>query len=154
MATNAGTTFSAQQSLAAAMGASSQETHTVSPLDELMALKTLKDMAGTNTKDAALWQGYIDDSTRMLRVAAHTIKTQPAISEKLGVSGLQGVLALASLMKQKHADAIFDKVLSAGLASGAKEMNLETPDQRLTRMNLLRTKRDPLTGKIVIGNPK
>ena len=154
MATNAGTTFSAQQSLAAAMGASSQETHTISPLDELMALKTLKDMAGTNTKDAALWQGYIDDSARMLRVAAHTIKTQPAISEKLGVSGLQGVLALASLMKQKHANAIFDKVLSQGLKTGAEEMNLETPDERLTRMNLLRIKRDPVTGKIVFGNPK
>ena len=148
MATNAGTTFSAQQSLAAAMGASSQETHTISPLDELMALKTLKDMAGTNTKDAALSQGYIDGSTRMLRVAAHTIKTQPAISEKLGVSGLQGVLALASLMKQKHANAIFDKVLSQGLKTGAEEMNLETPDERLTRMNLLRIKRDPVTGKL------
>ena len=150
MATN-GTSFSAQQSLAAAMGASSQETHTVSPLDELMALKTLKDMAGDNKADQALWQGYINDSTRMLRVAAHTIKTQPAISEKLGVSGLQGVLALASLMKQKHADAIFDKVIENGLQSGAEAMNLETPDQRLKRMNRLRVKRDPRTGRRVYG---
>ena len=149
MATN-GTSFSAQQSLAAAMGASSQETHTVSPLDELMALKTLKDMAGSKD-DKNLWQGYINDSTRMLRVAAHTIKTQPAISEKLGVSGLQGVLALASLMKQKHADAIFDKVIEQGLESGAAAMNLETPTQRLKRMNLLTVSRTP-EGKLVVGN--
>ena len=54
------------QSLAAQMGASASETHVVSPLDELMALKTLKDMAGNNTADAALWQQYINDSTRML----------------------------------------------------------------------------------------
>ena len=151
MATNR-TSFSAQQSLAAAMGASSQETHTVSPLDELMALKTLKDMAGDNQADKQLWQGYINDSTRMLRVAAHTIKTQPAISEKLGVSGLQGVLALASLMKQKHADAIFDKVIDAGLASGAEKMNLETPDARVDRMNRLRVARNPRTGQIIFGD--
>ena len=151
MATNAGTSFSAQQSLAATMGASSQETHTVSPLDELMALKTLKDMAGGNEEDAALWQGYINDSTRMLRVAAHTIKTQPAISEKLGVSGLQGVLALASLMKQKHADAIFDQVLTAGLKKSGGEMGLETPTERIDRMNLLRVKRDD-KGKLIIGD--
>ena len=87
----------------------------------------------------------------MLRVAAHTIKTQPAISEKLGVSGLQGVLALASLMKQKHADAIFDKVIDAGLKTGAKAMNLETPTQRLKRMNLLTVSRTP-EGKLVVGN--
>ena len=152
MATNAGTSFSAQQSLAATMGASSQETHTVSPLDELMALKTLKDMAGGNEEDEKLWQGYINDSTRMLRVAAHTIKTQPAISEKLGVSGLQGVLALASLMKQKHADLIFDKVLTSGLKVSGGEMGLETPTERIDRMNLLRVQRDTLTGKIIIGD--
>ena len=87
----------------------------------------------------------------MLRVAAHTIKTQPAISEKLGVSGLQGVLALASLMKQKHADAIFDKVITAGLASGSAKMNLETPEARLNRMNKLRVTRNS-TGQIVMGD--
>ena len=69
------TSFSTMQSLAAQMGASAQETHVVSPLDELMALKTLKDMAGDRKNDAALWQKYIDDSTRMLRLAAHTIQT-------------------------------------------------------------------------------
>ena len=87
------------QSLAAQMCASTSEIHVVSPLDELMVLKTLKDMAENNTIDAALWHQYIDDSTRMLRLVAHTIQTQPTISEKLGVSGLQGVLALASILK-------------------------------------------------------
>ena len=60
------TSFSTMQSLAAQMGVSAQETHVVIPLDELMALKTLKDMASGNKNDAVLWQKYIDDSTRML----------------------------------------------------------------------------------------
>ena len=123
------------QSLAAQMGASAQETHTVSPLDELMALKTLKDMAGESKEDVALWQQYINDSTRMLRLAAFTIQSQPAISEKLGVSGLQGVLALASILKQKNSDKVFNKVLDKSLEAGSAHFKMETVDQRLTRLN-------------------
>ena len=129
------TSFSTMQSLAAQMGASAQETHVVSPLDELMALKTLKDMAGGNANDAALWQKYIDDSTRMLRLAAHTIQTQPAISEKLGVSGLQGVLALASILKQKNSDQVFDQVLNSSMLAGKAHFNMDSPDERVARLN-------------------
>ena len=53
----AGTPYSTMQSLAAQMAKSSNETHTVSPLDELMALKTSKDMAA-DKNDEALWQQY------------------------------------------------------------------------------------------------
>ena len=129
------TSFSTMQSLAAQMGASASETHVVSPLDELMALKTLKDMASNRKNDAALWQKYIDDSTRMLRLAAHTIQIQPAISEKLGVSGLQGVLALASILKQKNSDQVFDKVLENSLKAGLSYFNLDTVTQRVNRLN-------------------
>ena len=123
------------QSLAAQMGASAQETHTVSPLDELMALKTLKDMAGTNKDDAALWQQYINDSTRVLQLAAFTIQSQPAISEKLGVSGLQGVLALASILKQNNPDQVFDKVLETSLDARSSHFKIESVDERLARLN-------------------
>ena len=129
------TSFSTMQSLAAQMGASAQETHVVSPLDELMALKTLKDMAGDRKEDAALWQKYIDDSTRMLRLAAHTIQTQPAISEKLGVSGLQGVLALASILKQKNSDQVFDQVLQTSLKAGKDHFKMDSPTERVARLN-------------------
>ena len=69
------------QSLAVQMGASAQETHVVNSLNKLTVLKTLNDMAGDRKQDAALWQKYIDESTRMLRLAAHTIQTQPAIQK-------------------------------------------------------------------------
>ena len=128
----AGTSYSTMQSLAAQMAKSSNETHTVSPLDELMALKTLKDMAA-DKNDEALWQQYIDDSTRMLRLAAFTIQSQPAISEKLGVSGLQGVLALASILKQKHSDQVLDGVLTTSLAAAAP-FGLEPVGDRITRL--------------------
>ena len=90
----------------------------MSPLDELLALKSLKEM-GANDADRLLWQGYIDNSTRMLRLAAQAIKTNPAIEEKLGVSGLQGVLALASLLKQRHADKVFDSVMDNAIGEVA-----------------------------------
>ena len=123
------------QNLAARRGSSAQETHTVGPLDELMALKMLNDMAGSNKEDAALWQQYINDNTRMLRLAAFIIQSQPAISEKLGVSGLQGVLALASILKQKNSDKVFDKVLDKSLEAGSAHFKMETFDDRLTRLN-------------------
>ena len=128
----AGTSYSTMQSLAAQMAKSSNETHTVSPLDELMALKTLKDMAA-DKNDEALWQQYIDDSTRMLRLAAFTIQSQPAISEKLGVSGLQGVLALASILKQKHSDQVLDGVLNTSLAA-AEPFGLDLVQKRIERL--------------------
>ena len=71
----------------------------------------------------------------MLRLADHTIQTQPAISEKLGVSGLQGVLALASTLKQKNLDQIFDQVLSNSIADGASHFKLETAEKRIERLN-------------------
>ena len=71
----------------------------------------------------------------MLRLAAHTIQTQPAISEKLGVSGLQGVLALASILKQKNSDQVFDKVLDNSLAAGAAHFKLDTVTERVDRLN-------------------
>jgi len=78
---------------------------------------SLKEMA-VATDDKKLWQGYIDNSTRMLRLAASAIQDNPAIEEKLGVSGLQGVLALASLLKQRHADKVFDKVMDNAIGEG------------------------------------
>ena len=123
------------QSLATQMGASAQETHTVSPLDELIASKTLKDMAGDNKDDAVLWQQYINDSIRMLRLAAFTIQSQPAISEKLGVSGVQGVLTLSSILKQKNSDQVFDEVLKDSLEAGSAHFKMETIEQRLARLN-------------------
>ena len=113
----AASSFSVQQQLAAKIGGSQKDTHAVSPLDELLALKSLKEM-GADEADRDLWQGYIDNSTRMLRLAAQAIKTNPAIEEKLGVSGLQGVLALASLLKQRHADKVFDKVMDNAIGEG------------------------------------
>jgi hypothetical protein len=145
-----GNSYAAMQALAAQMGSSSNETHTVSPLDELMALKTLKDMCVKDSTDAALWQGYIDDATRLMKVAAHTIMTQPAVSDKLGVQGLPGVLALTSIMKQSHADEIFNQVIKDSLKEGEK-FGLESPADRLGRMNLSRVRKDPTTGLPILG---
>ena len=145
----AASSFSVQQQLAAKIGGSQRDTHAVSPLDELLALKSLKEM-GASTEDKKLWQGYINNSTRMLRLAAEAINRNPAIEEKLGVSGLQGVLALASLLKQRHADKVFDKVMDNAIGEGqgsqgtkararAAEIGLETVDKRYAFVNTERT---------------
>ena len=81
------------------------------------------------TDDKKLWQGYIDNSTRMLRLAASAIQDNPAIEEKLGVSGLQGVLALASLLKQRHADKVFDRVMDNAIGEG--DADSRAREQRL-----------------------
>jgi hypothetical protein len=145
----AASSFSVQQQLAAKIGGSQRDTHAVSPLDELLALKSLKEM-GATTDDKKLWQGYINNSTRMLRLAAEAINRNPAIEEKLGVSGLQGVLALASLLKQRHADKVFDKIMDNAIGEGqgtqgtkararAAEIGLETVDKRYAFVNTERT---------------
>ena len=46
--------FSVQQSLAAQLGGSMSETHAVSPLDELLALKGFSDLGGSK-KEMKLW---------------------------------------------------------------------------------------------------
>ena len=137
----AASSFSVQQQLAAKMGGSQKDTHAVSPLDELLALKSLKEMA-VATDDKKLWQGYIDNSTRMLRLAASAIQENPAIEEKLGVSGLQGVLALASLLKQRHADKVFDKVMDQAIGEGdaasrerAQRLGLDAVAKRYSLVN-------------------
>ena len=76
-----------------------------------------------------------------MKVAAHTINTQPAVSEKLVVQGLPGVLALTSILKQSHSDEIFNQVIKKSLANGAI-FGLETSAQRLGRMNLSRVQKD------------
>ena len=68
----AASSFSVQQQLAVKIGGSQKDTHAVFPLDELLALKSLKEME-VSTDDKTLWQGYIDNSTRMLRLAASAI---------------------------------------------------------------------------------
>jgi hypothetical protein len=137
----AASSFSVQQQLAAKMGGSQKDTHAVSPLDELLALKSLKEMAKSTT-DKDLWQDYIDNSTRMLRLAATAIKDNPAIEEKLGVSGLQGVLALASLLKQRHADKVFDRVMDQAISEGddtsratAQRLGLDAVAKRYSLVN-------------------
>jgi hypothetical protein len=122
-------------------GGSQKDTHAVSPLDELLALKSLKEMA-VGTDDKRLWQGYIDNSTRMLRLAASAMKDNPAIEEKLGVSGLQGVLALASLLKKRHADKVFDKVMEIAIGEGddnsrarAQALKLDSVAARYAKVN-------------------
>jgi hypothetical protein len=140
-ASAAASSFSVQQQLAAKIGGSQKNMHAVSPLDELLALKSLKEMAAS-TDDKTLWQGYIDNSTRMLRLAASAINDNPAIEEKLGVSGLQGVLALASLLKQRHADKVFDKVMDNAIGEGddksrarAQALKLDSVAKRYARVN-------------------
>ena len=126
----AASSFSVQQQLAAKMGGSQKDTHAVSPLDELLALKSLKEMASLEN-DKTLWQGYIDNSTRMLCLAAYAIKENPAIEEKLGVSGLQGVLALASLLNQRHADKVFDMVMDNAIGEGDEVSRLRAASLKL-----------------------
>ena len=126
--------FNVQQSLAAQLGGSMSETHAVSPLDELLALKSLRDLGGSK-EDMELWQSYVDDSTRMLRIAAYAIKTNPAIQEKLGVGGFKGVMALAALYKQRHSNKVFDEIMEDAILNPPAHIKLEKPHDRVIRLN-------------------
>ena len=113
-----------------------RETHAISPLDELLALKSLRDLGGSK-QDMKLWQRYVDDSTRMVRVAAYVIERNPAITEKLGVGGFKGVLALAQMLKQRHADRVYDLVMDEALddASSKNWIDLESVANRKAQIN-------------------
>ena len=126
--------FNVQQSLAAQLGGNINETHVASPLDELLALKSLRDLGGSK-EDMELWQSYVDDSTRMLRIAAYAIKTNPAIQEKLGVGGFKGVMALAALYKQRHSNKVSDEIMDDAILNSPAHIKLENTHDRVIRLN-------------------
>jgi hypothetical protein len=133
--------FSVQQQLATKISGSQKDTHAVSPLDELLALKSLKEMAAT-IADKILWQGYINNSIHIFHLAASAINQNLAIEEKLSMPGLQGMLALASLLKQRHADKVFDKVMDHPIGEGgekgaeyAHKISLPLVKDRYTNVN-------------------
>ena len=132
----AASNYAVKQAMASQMGGSMRETHAISPLDELLALKSLRDLGGSK-QDMELWQHYVDDSTRMLRVAAYVIERNPAITEKLGVGGFKGVLALAQMLKQRHADSVYDNIMDMALddASSNNWIDLESVENRAKRIN-------------------
>ena len=131
-----------EKPLAAKAGGSTKESHAVAPLDEVLALKALLEMADSPA-DKKLWQGMINDATRMLRISAGAIKANPIIKERLGVSGLEGVMALSKLLKQRHADSVFNLALDDAIGEGnadsrkrAKDAGLESVTERFDRFNI------------------
>ena len=100
----------------------------------LLALKSLRDLGGSK-EDMELWQSYVDESTRMLRIAAWAIKTNPSIQEKLGVGGFKGVMALAALYKQRHANKVFDEIMDNAITNPPDHIHLEKPHDRVIRLN-------------------
>ena len=112
----AGLSFNVEKTLAAKAGGSTKESHAVAPLDEVLALKALLEMSEGDDKKVR--QQMINDATRMLRVSAGAIQENPIIKERLGVSGLDGVMALSKLLKQRHADSVFNLALDDAIGEG------------------------------------
>ena len=112
----AGLSYNVEKTLAAKAGGSTKESHDVAPLDEVLALKALLEMS--EGKDKVVWQKMINDATRMLRMSAGAIQENPIIKERLGVSDLEGVMALSKLLKQRHADSVFNLALDDAIGEG------------------------------------
>ena len=101
--------YQVKEALASTVAASGQDGNNVPYLDNLLALKTLKELSPET--DKGLWQSVINRETSMLRTAADTLQNNPALAEKMG-GGLQSIMALSSLLRQKHSDAILDNLLN------------------------------------------
>jgi hypothetical protein len=137
----AGLSYNVEKSLAAKTGGSTKESHVVAPLDEVLALKALLEMS--EPRDKKVWQDMINDATRMLRISAGAIQENPIIKERLGVSGLEGVMALSKLLKQRHADSVFNLALDDAIGEGnaasrkrASDAGLESVTERFDRFNI------------------
>ena len=134
--------FNVETALAAKAGGSTKESHAVAPLDEVLALKALLEMADSGP-DKKVWQDMINDATRMLRISAGAIQKNPIIKERLGVSGLEGVMALSKLLKQRHADSVFNLALDDAIGEGneasrarADAAGLESVTKRFDMFNI------------------
>ena len=122
--------YQVKEALASTVAASGQDGSNVPYLDNLLALKTLRELSPEG--DKALWQSVINRETSMLRTAADTLQSNPALSEKMG-GGLQSIMALSSLLRQKHSDAILDNILMNAVNTG--KHGLERPAERYARLN-------------------
>jgi len=125
--------YQVKEALANTIAASGSDGSNVPMLDNLLALKTLMELSPDGAKGKDLWQTVINKETSMLRVAANTLKDNPALEEKMG-GGLQSIMALSGLLRQKHSDAILDDILKKAV-TGNEGLGLEDPSKRLTRLN-------------------
>jgi hypothetical protein len=137
----AGLSYNVEKSLAAKAGGSTKKSHAVAPLDKVLALKALLEMSEGHNKVVS--QNMINDTTCMLHISAGTIQANPIIKERLGVSGLEGVMVLSKLLKQCHADSVFNLALDDAIGEGnersrtrAAEAGLEYITARFDRFNI------------------
>ena len=127
--------YQVKEALANTIAASGADGSNVPMLDNLLALKTLRELSPAGDKGAQLWQDVIDRETSMLRVAANTLAQNPALQEKMG-GGLQSIMALSGLLRQKHSDKILEKILDDAV-TGKQSFGLEDPEARRKRLNEL-----------------
>ena len=145
------TSYGVEKGLAGIIANSGADGQNVPFLDGLLALKTLKDLSPAGAAGAEsrrLFQGLIDNETRMLKVAAHTLANNKALSEKLG-NTLQSVMAMASVLKQKRNDLVYDQILTNAVSGGA--FGLTSPDARRLEINESDARRNIRVAQAAIG---
>ena len=128
------TSYQTEKNLASLI--SGDTTSALSTVDTLSSLKLLRDLAehSENKQDKKSIQQVIQVETRYLRTAIHALQNVPSIQAKFG-QGLGAALSLANVLREKHAEATYDTIITKALTEAGSLTGLETPIARADRLN-------------------
>ena len=114
--------FDSQQKLEALI--TNDTTPSMSTIDILSSLKLIDHWEGKiKAKDTGASTQVAKEELKYLNAAMKAMSTNPALTNRFG-SGFQGAMAISSLLKQKQAERVYDRIITGVLEQEGSGLKL------------------------------